>query len=183
MLRRFGYDGYGNQIAAALTVDADQEIRTETAYDPDFHLYPVKVDKRLAAAGAAQNHITTATINKLCLKPATTTDRQRPGHDLELMTICADRSWWSSLAMTISSGGTSDIGVRSTSQVVEETMPGGRARTSVSGTTNGFDGFGDKWTSDLVSPARTRQPPSTSIVNVNYDGARQSGRGVDSILQ
>ncbi|WP_034851187.1 toxin TcdB middle/N-terminal domain-containing protein, partial [Inquilinus limosus] len=71
--RRFAYDGWGNQIAAAQTVGS-QEIRTTTSYDPQFHLFPAQVVKQLSATEPRLNHVTKASIHLPCLKPATTTD-------------------------------------------------------------------------------------------------------------
>ncbi|OWJ64345.1 hypothetical protein BWR60_25070 [Inquilinus limosus] len=71
--RRFAYDGWGNRTAEAMTV-GPQEIRTDTTYDPVFHLYPAQVVKRVGDAASSQDHVTRASIDPVCLKPQTTTD-------------------------------------------------------------------------------------------------------------
>jgi RHS repeat-associated protein len=70
--RWFGYDGWGNQIASSLKVRSDQEIRTDIIYDGEFHLYPVKVIRKVGSTAAPQ--VTEASIHPACLKPWSTTD-------------------------------------------------------------------------------------------------------------
>lgn len=74
--RRFGYDSYGNQTSATQIVGA-QTIRTETTYDPDFHLYPTQVVKLLGPTRSDLDHVTKASIDPVCLRPKTTTDVNR----------------------------------------------------------------------------------------------------------
>nr|WP_309795732.1 FG-GAP-like repeat-containing protein [Inquilinus ginsengisoli] len=67
--RSFVYDTHGNRVLELQTVGS-QTIQTQTEYDETYQLYPVRVTRSLSTG----NHITSATIDPVCLKPKTTTD-------------------------------------------------------------------------------------------------------------
>ncbi|MDR6290882.1 RHS repeat-associated protein [Inquilinus ginsengisoli] len=67
--RSFVYDTHGNRALERQTVGS-QTIQTQTEYDETYQLYPVRVTRSLATG----NHISSATIDPVCLKPKTTTD-------------------------------------------------------------------------------------------------------------
>ena len=84
--QHFGYDSYGNRTATWQLVPqatGTQELRTETVYDPTFHLFPATVTAFLAPGARAEPRHHGGDGSGL---PGAEEDdeRQRAGHHLDL---------------------------------------------------------------------------------------------------